>query len=177
MRKFKNYIQKSHWKIDFKPIFSPIFQNFCNFMHLWNIKVFGVGLGGGSSAGIWGVFLMTLDFLRVGGGINPCWRDRCENIYSNIIEVIYAAEGKWHFWVRFTGVEFNFYLQRPKFGVKFQKFAFTLFKSWNNYWETQENASKLFGKIFIVSSIGNNKPKFFYSFLIDTITLKKFVKF
>ena len=47
-------MQKSQWKIDFLPIFSPIFQNFCHFMHLWNTKFFGVGLGGVVHPGLGG---------------------------------------------------------------------------------------------------------------------------
>ena len=50
-------IQKSQWKPDFLSIFSPIFQDFCHIIHLWNIpKCFGLVWGGGSSAGIGGYF-------------------------------------------------------------------------------------------------------------------------
>ena len=37
---FKIYIRKSQWKIDFLPIFSPIFQELCQFIQLWKIKPF-----------------------------------------------------------------------------------------------------------------------------------------
>ena len=67
----------------FLPIFSPIFQNFSHFMHLWNTKNFGVVFGVVVPPGSWGVFLMTLDFFFLGGGggcINPSifWQKRLE---------------------------------------------------------------------------------------------------
>ena len=78
LRKFSNLHTKSSMKNGFffthfarsiLPIFSPIFQDFCHFIHLWNIpKFFGFGLGG-SSAGLGGTF----DFGGTGfsGCINP----------------------------------------------------------------------------------------------------------
>ena len=48
-------MQKSQWKIDFLPIFSPIFQDFCHFLHLWNIpKFLGLAWGGVVSPGLGG---------------------------------------------------------------------------------------------------------------------------
>ena len=44
---FQIYIQKSQWKTDFLLIFSPIFVDFCHFIHLRNIPKF-LGL-------VWGV--------------------------------------------------------------------------------------------------------------------------
>ena len=44
---FKIYIQKSQWKIDFLTIFSPIFQEFCHFIHLWSIQKWGGRLAPG----------------------------------------------------------------------------------------------------------------------------------
>ena len=64
----KIYIQKSQWKIDFLPIFSPIFQDFCHFLHLCNIPKFG-GSRGNLTPGWEGV----LSSLGVGGCINPCF--------------------------------------------------------------------------------------------------------
>ena len=59
---FKIYIKKSQWKIDFLPIFSPIFQNLCHFMHLWNTQIFWGWFGGLFRRDWGGVFSMTLDF-------------------------------------------------------------------------------------------------------------------
>ena len=62
-------MQKSQWKIDFLLIFSPIFQDFCHFIHLWNIQKI-VGVVGG-----WGRldpgFGATFEF-GGRGCINPC---------------------------------------------------------------------------------------------------------
>ena len=42
---FKICIQRFQWKIDCLPIFSPIFHDFCHFLHICNIlkKIFGMG--------------------------------------------------------------------------------------------------------------------------------------
>ena len=37
---FRIYIRKSQWKIDFLPIFSPIFQDLFHFIQLWKIPPF-----------------------------------------------------------------------------------------------------------------------------------------
>ena len=61
-------MQKSQWKIDFLPIFYPIFQDLCHFIHLWNIpKIFGVAWGGGTFAGLGGVLSSLGDRGGVGG--------------------------------------------------------------------------------------------------------------
>ena len=44
---FQIYIQKSQSKTDILPIFSPIFQDLCDFIHLWNIPKFLGWFGGG----------------------------------------------------------------------------------------------------------------------------------
>ena len=60
---FQIYIQKSQWKTDFLPICSPIFKDFCHFIHLLNISKFLGLVWRGSSAGLGGV----LSILGVGG--------------------------------------------------------------------------------------------------------------
>ena len=52
--RFKIYIQKSQWKIDLLPNLSHIFQDFCNFIHLWNKQK--LGCWGGLNPGLKGAF-------------------------------------------------------------------------------------------------------------------------
>ena len=40
---FKFKYKNSNWKLMILPIFSPIFQHFCHFIHLWNTIFLGVG--------------------------------------------------------------------------------------------------------------------------------------
>ena len=56
-------------KIDILPIFSPIFQDFCKFIHFWNMANFWGWLAGGSFAGLVGISSLG----GVGGCINPCY--------------------------------------------------------------------------------------------------------
>ena len=72
-RNFQIYMQKSQWTTDLLPIFSPIFQDFCYFIHLWNIsKILGLvwGLfrrdwvaGGTFAIGGWGLYKPLLHVL------------------------------------------------------------------------------------------------------------------
>ena len=59
---FQIYIQKSQWKTDFLPIFSPIFGTFVILYTSGTYKKFWVWFEGGSSAGLGGYF-------RFGGGV------------------------------------------------------------------------------------------------------------
>ena len=63
--KFTYKISMENW---FLPIFSPIFRDFCRFIHLWNISTFW-GLVWGSSAWLGGFFRRG-----VGVCINPCFK-------------------------------------------------------------------------------------------------------
>ena len=62
-------MQKSQLKIDFLPIFLPFFQDFCHFMHLWNIPVFLGGIGAVLSPGLGGGYFRVWEGR---GGLYKC---------------------------------------------------------------------------------------------------------
>ena len=85
-------MQKSQWKIDFLPIFSPIFQDFCHFIHLWNIpKFFGVAVGG--------------HFRRAWGGSFE-FGGLYKSLFISSCKYIKSARTKWS-WAAFTNVCIN----------------------------------------------------------------------